>query len=292
MSVIIELVKIFLLGCIAIFMGMSIEVLPMPFQEKVDKDRHSSGMEIGGELKEDKKERAGDLRTIMEQSVAQLFRFPESIQFQSTNYRYTRVFQDNGINLPDEQEREYAVICGKYAVQNAVAVYSPFRRFYAEVSVNNEEKSIDGEVWLDIDGKIKKLLQLESKTMLDGDEGEFEKLFTMSCRGSEDTFMGVFQDYKEEVSLGSTRGYLKIFQKLSTYPEAKKSLSNCFSSGASRDYCIGAEMCQRIKEFDEDEAVWAESCDFFYEVCSADDSPVVCEKKLQAADIARKSSND
>ncbi|WP_297893045.1 hypothetical protein [Shewanella sp.] len=287
MKVAIEFIKIALLSVIAIFMGMNIGILQTPISSETGMNKPSEAIELSEDSKSDSNQRETDLRKIMEHSLSQLFKFPGSVRFLDTNYEYRRVFNDHGINIAPEKELEFATLCGQYSAQNAMAVYGPVQPFYAEVAVNNEEKAITGDVWLEIDGEIKKLISLDSSIALDGDKDEFEKLYAKNCGDIGSAFMGVFSQYDIGYAALSVKYYLEELDKLLKYPEAKESLIECSNSDASHDYCIGAEICQRVKELDEN---MSEFCSIKKQVCSANDKYADCEAKLEAAYKEKKSS--
>lgn len=289
MKIVIELVKIALLSAIAVFMGMSIGILQQPISSETGLNEPSTTIELSEDSKSDSNQRKTDLRKIMEHSLSQIFKFPGSVRFRDVNYEYKRVFHDHGINVAPEKELEFATLCGQYSAQNAMAVYGPVRPFYAEVAVNNEEKGITGDIWLEIDGEIKKLISLDSSIAIDGDKDEFEKLYAKNCGSIDSAFMGVFSQYDIGYAALSVKYYLEELDKLSKYPEAKKSLTKCSNSGASHDYCIGSEICQRAKELDEN---MSEFCSLKKQVCTADDKPADCEAKLETAYKAKKSSKE
>lgn len=286
-KIVIELVKIALLSAIAVFMGMNVGILQKPISSETGLNKPSTTIELSEDSKSDSNQRKIDLRKIMEHSLSQMFKFPGSVRFQDANYEYKRVFHDHGINVAPEKELEFAALCGQYSAQNAMAVYGPVRPFYAEVAVNNEEKGITGDVWLEIDGEIKKLISLDSSIALDGDKDEFEKLYAKNCGNIDSAFMGVFSQYDIGYAALSVKYYLEELGKLSKYPEAKNSLIKCSNSGASHDYCIGSEICQRVKELDEN---MSEFCSLKKQICAANDKPADCEAKLETAYKAKKSS--
>jgi len=286
-KVVIEFIKIALLSAIAILMGMNIGILQTPTSSETGIHKPSEKIELSEDSKSDSSQREADLRKIMEHSLSQLFKFPESVRFRNTNYEYRRVFNDHGINVAPEKELEFATLCGQYSAQNAMAVYGSARPFYAEVTVNNEEKGITGDVWLEIDGEIKKLISLDSSIALDGDKEEFEKLYAKKCGDIRSAFMGVFSQYDIGYAALSVKYYLEELDKLSKYPVAKESLMKCSNSDASHDYCIGAEICQRVKDLDEN---MSEFCSIKKQVCSGNDEHADCEEKLEAAYKEKKAS--
>ncbi|MBE0434042.1 hypothetical protein IBX73_11345 [candidate division WOR-3 bacterium] len=288
MKVAIEFAKIVLLLAIAAFMGMSVGVLQKPISNEAELNEPSAEIKVSEDSTNNTEQRKNDLRKIMEHSLSQLFKYPGSVRFQDTNYQYKRLFYEHGINVTPEKELEFATLCGKYSAQNAMAVYGPLRPFYAEVAVNNEEKGITGDVWLEIDGEIKKLISLDSSFSLDGDKEEFEKLYANKCGDANSAFMGVFSQYDIGYAALSVKFYLEELDKLAKYPEAKESLRKCSNSGASHDYCIGAEICQRVKELDEN---MSEFCSLKKQVCSVDDKQADCEEKLETAYKAKKSAD-
>jgi len=282
-----EIVKVALLSAIVVFMAMNVDVLQKPKSNESVLNKAPKIVELNEEAKGDFKQRENLLKKIMEHSVSQVFKFPGSVKFQDINFEYKRIFHDHGINIDTEKELEFASMCGQYSAQNAMAIYGPSRPFYGEIAVNNEEKGISGEVWIEFDGEIKKLISLDSTVMLDGDREEFEKLYKANCGDIDNLFMGVFSQYEIGYAALSVKYYLKELDNLSKYPEAKESLSKCTFSGASHDYCIGTEICKREKELDK---VIAEFCALKNQVCSVKDKETDCEAKLETAYKAKKSS--
>ncbi|MDZ7660847.1 hypothetical protein [Thiohalophilus sp.] len=279
MKIAIEFIKIALLSAIVIIMGMNIGILQTPTSSETGY-KSSEEIDLSEDSKSQSNQRETDLRKIMEHSLSQLFKFPESVRFRNTNYEYMRVLNDHGISVAPEKELEFATLCGQYSAQNAMAVYGSARPFYAEVAVNNEEKGITGDVWLEIDGEIKKLISLDSTIALDGDKEEFEELYSKNCGDIRSAFMGVFGQYDIGYTALSVKHYIKELDKLSKYPGAKESLMECSNSDASHDYCIGAEICQRVKELDEN---MSKFCSIKKQVCSGNDKHADCEAKLEAA---------
>lgn len=280
MKVAIEFIKIALLSAIAIFMGMRIGIFQAPISSETGIDKPSEAFELSEGSKRDSNQRETDLRKIMEHSLSQIFKFPGSVRFQNTNYEYRRVFNSHGINVAPEKEFEFATLCGQYSAPNAMAVYEPVRPFYAEVAVNNEEKGITGDVWLEIDGEVIKLISLDSSITLDGGKEEFEKLYKRNCGDIGSAFMGVFSQYEIGYAALAVKYYLEELDKLSKYPGAKDSLIECSNSDASNDYCIDAEICQRVKDLDEN---MSEFCSIKKQVCSSNDKHADCEAKLESA---------
>ncbi|WP_143751506.1 hypothetical protein [Marinobacter sp. LV10R520-4] len=288
MKLFIEFVKIALLLAIAIFLSMSIGLLQNPVLGQNELIESSTKIALTEVKKNDANQRGNDLRKIMENSLAQPFNFPSSVIFQDTEYEYKRVFHDHGINILPEKELEFATLCGQYSASNAMAVYGALSPFYAEVSVNNAEKGITGEVWLEIDGKIKRLISLDSSSTLDGDLQEFKKLYAKNCGDINSSFMGKFSKYDIGFKAFFVKNNLEYLNKLSKYPDSKQSLQHCFDSGASGNYCIIAEACLRIKQLNKNTM---ESCSFRDKVCSVNDTGAECEEKLKTASETKKSSN-
>lgn len=275
MKIITEFIKIALLAAIFILLGVSTYFLkkPMLSEPIANKDTVE-------EIALEPNQREHDLRKIMEHSLAKLFKFPESVKYQDTEFEYKRVFKDHGITVESEKELEFATLCGQYSVQNAMAVYGSFKPFYAEVAVNNQEKGVTGDLWLKIDGEIKKLISLDSTVSLDGDEEEFKKLYENNCGDMDKSYMGVFSQYNFGYDALSVKFYSEELDKLSKYPDAFESLQVCSNSAASHDYCIGTELCQRLKELDENMSEW---CSMQKQVCLANDKPADCESKIKSA---------
>lgn len=282
MKVITEVLKIVLLAAVVILLGMSVGILQKPISsESIFNSTASDKKSI------ESNQRERDLRKIMEYNLARLFKFPESVKFQNTKFRYERVFHDHGIEVAPGKELEFATLCGQYSAQNAMAVYGPFRPFYGEVAVNNEARGITADLWLKINGKIKKLISLDSVISLDGNEEEFKKLYAKNCGDINIANMGVFSQYKIGYDALAVKYYSKELDKLSKFPEAAESIHKCVTSGASHGYCIGVEQCQRIKELDDD---MGKFCSLQKQVCLAGDITSDCESKIEAAYKEKKST--
>lgn len=274
MEVITELVKIALLLAIAVFLAIGTGIFQKPLSIEPMSSRVS-------DLKSTTRQnpRKEDLRKIMEHTLSSLFKFPQSVRFQNTKFEYKRLFHDAGVEVDTSKELEMATLCGHYSAQNAMGVYRAFEPFYAEVAVNNEKRGISGELWFSNDGKIQKLYSLDSKILLDGDEKEFKKLYSINCGEIDKAYMGAFSSYEIGYEAIGVKYYAEALDKLSQYPDIAKTLQTCMQAGASSGYCIAIEQCKRSVTLESD---MNEFCSLRKEICSDDDSPKICEEKITA----------
>lgn len=284
MRMVIELFKVVLLTCMVLLMAIIVGILPNPTAVKNHSDNQAVEPDTVSVLQEDVSQRESDLRKIMEHSLSHIFKFPESVKFQNSNYEYKRVFHNYGIKVAPEKELEYATLCGQYAASNAMGVYGELRPFYAEVAVNNEQKGITGEVWLDIGGEIKTLMTLDSSITVSGEQEEFEKLYSKNCANKDKEYMGAFSEYEDGYKAFSVKYYIDNLEQIKSHSGANESLISCTNTGATLDYCIGSEMCEIEKET-------SEYCTFKKQVCLANDTDIICEEKLKLAYKNKKPSN-
>jgi len=266
-------------------MGVNVGLFQNPLSDNVELKESSVITEPNKDLKTTLQQRENDLRKIMEHSLSQIFKFPGSVKFQDTQFMYNRVFHDHGINITPEKELEFATLCGQYSAQNAMAVYGKKSPFYAEIAVNNEEKGVTGNVWIEIDGEVKTLFSLDSSFTNNGDINEFKKLYAKNCGSADSAFMGIFNQYDIGYKAIAVKNYIEFLNKLSKYPESKNSLKKCSNSGASYDYCIVSEICKRVKD---PEKSIGELCILKNKTCTVDDVCSICEEKLK---IVRKKEN-
>jgi hypothetical protein len=278
-----ELVKIVLLLIIAVFLGIGSGIFHKPTTIVPEPNSISDT-----KSSIPKKERKEDLKKIMEHTLSSLFKFPESVRFKNTNLVYKRLFHDAGINVDTSKELELATLCGHYSAQNAMGVYGAFERFYAAVAVNNEKRGISGELWFSNDGSIQKLYSLDSKVPLEGEEDEFNKLFLKNCGDIDKAHMGAFSGYEIGYEAIGVKYYSEALDKLSQYPDLANTIQICMQSGASTDYCIAIEQCQRFETLQND---MKEFCSIQKEICSDNNSPNVCEEKIIAVYKEKNSKN-
>ncbi|WP_156897028.1 hypothetical protein [Ferrimonas kyonanensis] len=285
MKLALETIKILLLLAIAVLIGMGL--LKGQDSSKVNLNKSSLAVKVNEEPTADAKQRENDLRKIMEHRLIHLFKFPENVKFQDTKYHYTRVYQDHGIKVVPEEELEFATLCGQYAAPNAMAVYGAMRPFYAEIAVNNESKGLTSEVWLDIDGDIKKLITSTAPITVDGDRTEFEERYSKYCGDTNTMFMGAFKEYEMGYTALTVKLDLMLMEDLVKHPGAEDSLRKCSSSGASYTFCVNSEYCKQEKQLGKS---ISEGCEAQHRLCQTLGNDAECEAMLAAANKTEKST--
>jgi hypothetical protein len=270
-----ELVKVALLLTIAVLLGFETGI----FQKPLSTEPQSSNVSDVQPATQ-QNSRKEDLRGIMEHALVSLFKFPTSVRFQNTEFEYNRLFHDAGIKVDTSKELEMATLCGQYSAPNAMGVYGAFEPFYAEVSVNNTKRGITGELWFRNDGKIQQLIALDLNYPIDGEEDDFQKLYSKNCGEADKAYMGTFSSYEIGYEAMGVKHYVERIAKLSQYPDVAKTLPICMQTEASFEYCIAIEDCQRSETLESNREKF---CSLRKKICSDDDSPKGCETKIMAA---------
>jgi|GEM_PF-3981567 len=273
MKVVAEVFKILLLGAITILLMVNVGILEKP---KPIKSAQNIAIIERSTAKSNQREH--DLKKIIEHNLTKFFKFPGAVKFQNTKFDYKLVFKNHNINVEPENELEFSTMCGQYSASNAMGIYGAFEPFYAEIAVDNVEKGITGFIYLKIDGKIKKSLDLDSGLLIDEDEVNFKKLYSKNCGDTDKFYMGVFSEYEFNYDALDVGSFSEALDKLSKFPEATESINKCLETGGTHNYCITVEHCQ----WDELADNFKELCAIRKQVCVESDKPRVCELKIDS----------
>lgn len=147
MKIIIDLIKIALLSCIAIFLGMNFATTKKNATPAIEEINNSSKKVELGDSEKNLAIRKKDLRKILEHSLVQIFTYPESVKIINAKFTYNRL-NDYGVKVVPEKEVEFATLCGQYTAPTAMALNSAAQPFYGEIGVDNEKKLLKGSFGL------------------------------------------------------------------------------------------------------------------------------------------------
>ena len=180
------------------------------------------------------------LEALLRQRLASRYEFPEHVKFRHAHLTVRRLFADAGIDVEREQEVVFAVYCGDYSAPNAAGLYGAYRPFFAEVLVNHADQSIDGELWLDVDGDIKKSISFRSDLLISARQESFDSRFHNYCGSREGFLPGEYADYKTGQLAPYYRQHFAEIESKASDPDYAARLVECLKTEATLKECYRA----------------------------------------------------
>ncbi|KEI71281.1 hypothetical protein [Endozoicomonas elysicola] len=264
MKYFLDVIKIFLLACIAFFLYQNGKDAPVD-----GKAIESVEVETANSKKET------ELRTIMEYPIRQVFKFPDDVKFSYVVFEEKGVYSDIGIKLSNPHDDIVtAKMCGFYSAKNGMGAYGAPRKFYAMMAIDNQSKDIGGEFWLVNDeGEVKRTLSLTSSYLLSDNKGDFDKKWSELCGDDKRKFLGQYENYKTEMALFHAQ-YIEesLRSRLESNKDMLGMLNACLSTGELQP-CIFSASCMTDSEFSKEN----KSCDIVTAICN--DANQSCTKE-------------